>query len=212
MSALPLEADIRRVDGISARVFFTLPLRTNCIPDLHLPQTYKWIQIKRICVSTWGRPINGRTHNEKSTRMHRHAGLWHHPRSRLSPRSVGNLSVWYLLAGMGPRRIQRNSPSRDNDKSAVTFGNEKATVAHDGKFVVCARAFLVAGSRARRCGRRALESFEGESRLKKMSRSIGEVTAAHLCQAAQQHDTGRGMPSTRSALGRKRTSTANRPS
>ena len=143
----------------------------------------KWIQIKRACVVTWGRPINGRMHNEKSTRMHRHAGLWHHPHSRLSARPVGNLSDGHLLAGIRPRRIRRNSVSPDNHKSAITFGNK--TVARDGKFVVRERAFqpirrvanlpdghLFAGIRARGGGQWALESSvtksrEGESRLKK---------------------------------------------
>jgi hypothetical protein len=92
-------------------------------------------------LSEWGRPINGRTHNEKNTRMHRHAGLWRYRLSRLSARPVGNLSDGHLLAGIRPRRFRRNSVSRDSHKSAITFGNEKSTIAGDGKFVVRERAF-----------------------------------------------------------------------
>ena len=119
----------------------------------------------------WGRPINGRTHDEKNIRMYRHAGLRRHALSRLSARPVGNLSDGHLLAGIRPRRIQRNSVSRDDHKSAITFGNEKSTVARDGKFVVRERAsgairrvanlpdgHLFAGIRAWGGGRRALES------------------------------------------------------
>jgi hypothetical protein len=139
---------------------------------------------QRACVLMWGRPINGRTHNEKSTRMHRHAGLWHHPRGRLSACPVGNLSDGHLLAGIRPRRIQRNSASCDNRRSAVSFRNEASTVTRDGKIVVRARAILVAGSRAWRCGWRALESrATNPLRVRiaeKTSRGTAKITAAHL--------------------------------
>jgi hypothetical protein len=138
------------------RIFYAAFTR-NLQPRPASPLSAEVDPDQRACVLTWGRPINGRTHNEKSTRMHRHAGLWHHPLSRPRACPVGKLSVWYLLAGMGPRRIRRNSASRDNHRSAVTFRNETSIVARDGKFVVRARAFLVAGSRAWRCGRAALD-------------------------------------------------------
>jgi hypothetical protein len=138
---------------------------------------------QRACVLMWGRPINGRTHNEKSTRMHRHAGPWHHPLSRLSACPVGNLSDGHLLAGIRPRRIWHNSASCDNHRSAVTFRNETSIVTRDGKIVIRARAVLVAGSRDWRCGRRALEYPQNPPKVRiaaKMSRSTAEATAAYL--------------------------------
>jgi hypothetical protein len=155
---------------------------------------------QRACVLMWGRPINGRTHNEKSTRMHRHAGPWHHPLSRLSACPVGNLSDGHLLAGIRPRRIWHNSASCDNHRSAVTFRNETSIVTRDGKIVIRARAFLVAGSRDWRCGRRTLESRatkspEDENRCKNEPQYRRSHCGSPPCQAAPvtSDATGRFM-------------------